>query len=187
MNDTTHDDDDAGNKTLKWGTEGTETFYDVSPADVPAISLFALAQRGLTHVLGNEVASALTAWKKTDEGKAASQAQIDAWVKARRDAKFEQILAGTLGTRTASVPRATGIEALKRSIAIEWLKAKLAKSGVKLPTGDKTIEVAGTAMTRDELIAATLRNRGDKLQAEAEAEMARRSAFAEEDGGELFA
>lgn len=173
-------DEDTGNKSLKWGD------HEVSPADVPAVSLMALAQRGFTHVLGNEVASALTAWKKTDDGKAADQAAVDAWVKAKREAKLEQIMSGTLGVRAAGQPRATGLDAVMRTIAVERLKVKLAKRQAKLPTGDKTINVAGKDMTREELIAAELRHGEVAIKAEAE----KRVAFADEGGDagdELFA
>ena len=173
--------DENGDKTLRWGD------YEVSPSDVPATSLMALAQRGFTHVLGNEVASALTAWKKTEEGASAPQAAVVAWVKAKRDAKLEQIMQGTLGVRAAGQPRASGIEAIMRSIAVERLKVKLAKRQAKLPSGDKTINVAGKDMTREELISAELRHGEKVIRAEAEAEMAKRAAFAQEVGEDLFA
>ena len=166
-------------KTLKWGS------YEVSPSDVPAVSLLALAQRGWTHVFGNEVASALTAWRKTEEGARSTQEQIDSWLAAKRDAKLAAIMAGTLGVRAAGQPKATGIEALVRSIAVEWLKVALATQGAKLPSGDKVITVKGKAMTREQLIEATLRARGDKIRAEAERVMAER-ASREEALGDLF-
>lgn len=166
-------------RMLKWGD------YSASPGDVPAVSLMALAQRGWTHVFGNEVASALTAWRKTEEGKAASDADIAAYLAKKRDEKLDKIMSGTLGTRTPGQPKATGVEAIMRTIAVAWVKAALEKRGAKLPTGDKTVNVAGKDMTRDELIDATLRNRGEKIRVEAEAEMAKRSAFGE-DSEDLF-
>lgn len=148
---------DAADKTFKWGD------FILNPADVPVASLHALAQRGFTHVLGNEVASALTAWKKTEQGAAATQTEVDGWLKARREAKIEQIMKGELGVRAVSSgPRATGLDAVIRTVAIEWLKAKLGKSGNKLPTGDKTVNVAGKDMTRDDLIDSTVA-RAEKL------------------------
>jgi hypothetical protein len=143
--------DDTEDKSFKWGD------IVVSPQDVPTVSLFALAQRGFTHVLGNEVASALTAWRKTEEGVKADDAAITAWTNEKRKAKLEQILAGTLGVRQPGAPKATGIEAIMHAIAVENLRAKLAKFKLKLPTGDKTINVAGKDMDRDALIAAELR------------------------------
>lgn len=136
---------DTANKMLEWND------IKVSPVDVPAVSLMALAQRGFTHVLGNEVAAALTAWRKTEEGKGADDAAIEAWVKDRRQAKLDQIMKGELGVRRAGTggARVTGFDAVLRRVATEWLTAKLGK----LPTGDKTVSVKGKEFTRDELIA----------------------------------
>lgn len=148
---------EENDKMFKWGD------FVVNPADVPVESLHALAQRGFTHVLGNEVASALTAWRKTDEGKAANDAAIAAWVLTRRNAKVEQIMKGELGVRRVSAgPRVGGIGAIVRAVAVEWLRAKLAKSGAKLPSGEKTVNVAGKDMTREELVEQTVA-RAEKL------------------------
>src|SRR6202012_2738576 len=97
--------------------------------------LFALAQRGFTHVLGNEVASQVAAWKKTEDGAKATDAEVEAYANEKRNEKLAKILEGTLGVRTAAGPRVSGIEALKRTIAVEFLKAKLKKYSEK--TGNK--------------------------------------------------
>lgn len=156
------DEQDNTSKTLEWGD------YKALPSDVPAVSLLALAQRGWVHVFGNECASALVAWRKTDEGKVATDEQIAAWLKSRRDAKLKQIMDGELGTkRVASGPRATGIDAVIRKVVVEWLTAKLGAAGVKLPTGDKTITVGKgdktKSFTREELIAQTV-GKADSVQ-----------------------
>lgn len=155
-------------KELVWNS------YKTPFASVPEVSLMVLAQRGFTHVLGNEQAARLVAWRKTDEGKNADQAAIDAFLKKIRDEAFEKIMAGTLGQRTSGAPRVTGIEAYKRTVAVEWLKAKL--GDVKLPTGDKTILVgpkdAQVAMTREQLIANTIKRREAEITALAEKRMA---------------
>jgi hypothetical protein len=150
-----------------------EDAITVSPADIPTISLFALAQRGFSHVLGNEVASKLAAFRKTEVGAAADEAEVAAFTKAKREEALEKILNGTLGTRAASSPRVTGIEALMRRVAVEFLQARFAayskKSGTKvsLPTGDKVVEVAGRAMTREQLIEAELKRNGEAIREEA--------------------
>lgn len=179
MSDQTETGAAEGERTFKWGD------YTMSPADVPAVSLFALAQRGFTHVLGNEVASALAAYKKTEEGAKATEEALEAFAKEKRDAKVAQILAGTLGVRVSGGPRQTGIEAVMRAIAVERLKAKLKKFDLSLPTGDKTIEVAGTAMNRDQLIEAELRRSEAAIREEAER---RQNAASEVEGGldEMF-
>lgn len=171
-------------KTFKWGE------ITVTPADVPVQSLFALAQRGFSHVLGNEVAAQVSTWKKTDEGKNADERAIEAYAKSKRDEKLAKILDGTLGVRIATGPRVSGIEALMRSIAVEFLRKRLdaysKKTGSKvtLPTKDNTITVAGKVMTREQLVEAELRKSGDAIRAEAER---RQSAdLGDGDADELF-
>ena len=145
----------------------------VNPADVPTVSLFALAQRGFSHVMGNEVASKLAAWKKGEAGAAATQAEVDAFVKAKREEALEKILNGTLGVRSASTPRVSGFDALVRRVAVEYLNARFAayskRTGQKvtLPTGDKVVSVPGRDMTREQLIEAELKRNGEAIKAEA--------------------
>lgn len=155
-------------KTFKWGE------ISVHPSKIATQSLFALAQRGFSHVLGNEVAAQVSAFKKTEEGAKATEAELEAYAKEKREEKLAKILDGTLGVRTAAGPRVTGIEALMRTIAVEFLKARLKKysdktgTKVALPTGDNTITVAGKVMTREDLIASELRTSADAIKAEAE-------------------
>ena len=170
---------------LKWGD------ISVHPKDVPAQSLFALSQRGFSHVLGNEVAAQVSAWKKTDEGAKATEAMIEAFANEKRNEKLAKIMDGTLGVRTAAGPRVSGIEALMRTIAVEFLRARLKKysdkSGTKvtLPTGENTITIAGKVMTRDDLIAAELRASAAAIKEEAERRQQVQSEGADA-GDELF-
>ncbi len=166
------------------GKEFKHGEVSVSPADIPTTSLFALAQRGFSHVLGNEVASKLAAWKKGEAGAQASEEEIEAFVKAKREEALEKIMNGTLGVRAPSAPRASGLEALMRRVAVEFLTARFAayskKSGqsVKLPTGDKVVSVAGRDMTREDLIAAELKRNGEAIREEA---LRRQGATGEEE------
>jgi hypothetical protein len=154
-------------KVFKWGDVTT------SPKDVPLQSLFALAQRGYSHVLGNEVAAQVAAYKKSEEGAKASETEIEAYAKEKRDEKLAKILDGTLGVRTAAGPRVSGIEAIMRSIAVEFLKARFKKysdktgTKVAVPTGENTVTVAGKTMTREDLIAAELRANDKAIREEA--------------------
>lgn len=180
MNDQTATADNLDDKTFKHGD------ITVQPGDVPTLSIFALAQRGFTHVLGNEVASAVTAYKKSEEGAKASEAEIAAWIKAKREAKLDQILNGTLGIRVAGAPKASGIERVMHTIAVERLRVKLKKFKLTLPTGDKTINVAGKDMGRDALIEAELRHGAVAIREEAERRM-QQDAGAVEAVEDLFA
>ena len=179
-------DMENGNKSFKWGDIST------NPADLPAQSLFALAQRGYTHVLGNEVASQVATWRKTEDGAKASEAEVEAYAKSKRDEKLAKILDGTLGVRTAAGPRVSGIEALKRQVAIEFLKAAIkaynGKTGknVALPTGEKVINYMGKEMTREQLVDAYSRANEAKVSAEAERRQQEQEAGADV-GEDLFA
>lgn len=164
-------------REYRWGTGPDST--TLSPSDLPATSIFALVQRGLNHISGNEVASQVAAWKKGEEGSAATDAQIEAYAKTKRDEKLEKIMDGSLGVRAASAPRTTGIASVMHAIAVERLRAKLKKFDLVLPTGDKTISVAGKDMDRGALIAAELRHGDAAIRAEAERRMAVEAGSAE--------
>jgi hypothetical protein len=177
---------DISENKLTWGDEAQGTF-EALPKDVPEVSLFVLAQRGWTHVFGNEVASAFTAWRKGDEGKAASEVEQKAWLTARREAKLAQILEGKLGVRAAGAPRLSGIEAVMRQIATKRVTARLAKLNppIKMPTGENTIEIKGVKFTRDALVKRMLETNEAEIRADAEVRMAQDSAIGD-DADDLF-
>jgi hypothetical protein len=160
--------------SLTWGTKGSPDYVEVATSDVPIPNLAMLALQGFRHKLGNEVAAKVAAHKKSEEGKAKSEGELEAFAAEARKEMLERILTGTLGVRASSGPRVTGIEALKRSIATKWLKEAIAKYNAKtgknvtLPTGDKVINYMGKDMTRDEMIAAYTRANQDRIDSEAE-------------------
>lgn len=167
---------------LTWGVKGAADYIETPVQDVPTSNMSILCLRGFRHVLGNEVAAKVTAWKKTDDGKSAGEDEVASKAREFRAEFLDRILNGQLGQRAAGAPRATGVDALKRAIALEFLKAMLdsvsKKTGnkVTVPTGDNTITIAGKAMTREQLIEATMRKRA----ADIEAEVARRQAVRDE-------
>ena len=149
---------DEGGSILRWGS------HERLPVDMPAITLLRLAQEGFTHYLGNRVSSKITAWRKTDEGKGADDAGIEAKAEEFRAEFLKAMDEGTLGHRVASAgPRVTGFDAILRAVCVEWLKAKLGASGVKMPTGDKTVSVRGKDYTREQLVEQTVA-RADKVE-----------------------
>jgi hypothetical protein len=153
---------DVSEKVFKWNDLSTP------PKDVPTTSLFALAQRGYSHVLGNEVAAQVSAWKKTEEGAKATEAEIEAYANEKRQEKLQKILDGTLGVRSAAAPRVSGEEAIRRTVTVEVLKKFLKAHNLKFPTGEDTITVAGKAMDREDLISAMYRKDKAKIDAEVE-------------------
>ncbi len=160
--------------TVTGGAQGTEAYLATSVADIPSTNLALLALQGYRHKLGNEVAAKVAAWKKTDDGKAASDDEVATFARNARAEMLDKIVNGVLGVRAAGAPRVSGIDALKRAIAIEFLKARLKaysdKTGTKvaLPTGENTVNVAGKDMTREDMIAAEMRRSEAKIAEEAE-------------------
>ena len=166
------------NRKFRWGDQ------EIDPADIPTVNMFALVQQGLNHKRGNEVSAARVAWLKSEEGQTASEADVTAWVAAKQAEMLDKILHGVLGVRVSSGPRVSGIDALKRTIAVERIKAAFksysAKTGktLSLPTKDETVDYMGNAMTREDLIKAMLDKQGATIEAEAK----RRQSFdADED------
>jgi hypothetical protein len=158
---------------LTWGTKGSADYVEVATSDIPIPNLAMLALQGFRHKLGNEVAAKVAAHKKSEEGAAKDDAAIAEYASAARKEMLEKILTGQLGVRASAGPRPTGVEALKRSVTIEVLKAFLAKHNLKMPTGDGVIKVAGKDMNREALIEAMYRR--DK--ASIDAEVTRKQAF----------
>jgi hypothetical protein len=154
---------------------------------VPEANLFVLAQSGFTHKFGNEVSSALTAWKKTDEGKAATDDEVNTWLDAKRTALLDKIQNGELGVRASGAPRVTGIEAVMRAIATEQVKAKLANNKdehgnpapLAMPTKNEPITIQGKQFDRETLITTWLKTREAKIRAEAEDRVAKNKAAAD--------
>ncbi len=173
------------NRKFKWGDQ------EIDPADIPTVNMFALVQQGLNHKRGNEVSAARVAWLKSEEGQTASETDVATWVAAKQAEMLDKILHGTLGVRVSSGPRVSGLDALKRTIAVERIKAAFKSYGAKigkklsLPTGDDTVDYMGKPMTREDLIKAMLAKQADAIETEAK----RRQEFQSEGadvGEDLF-
>lgn len=123
-------------------------------ASLPEKSLEALISRGVTHYLGNEQASKVSAFAKkhleehgaplADDEKAAKQAELV-------QAAYEALLAGTIGNRVGG-PKLDPITRATRDIAGEEISAMLKKAGQKIPKGKETISVKGQDLTFAELV-----------------------------------
>ena len=170
-------------------SDATETTMEVygfafTPSDVaawPQASVLALVTRGLRHVLGNEVASSVSAAKaKADEATPPapmSDEDVAKLTAELRSAKVAAIKAGTLGQgRGSGAPRATPIEALISKIILDDIAIKLKGIGKTVPTGDKTVALPnGEQWTRAQLIDRAVARRGkDYWHALAVKELARR-------------
>lgn len=147
-------DYDKDRKDLKWGE------HTVELGSLPIASVFALAQRGLAHILGNEVASAVSAAKKRaeeahnkkyegqenapeyEEDPEAFQALLD----EKRAEKWQAILSGTIGTASGMSrgPKRVGYEAHLHDVAMALIEGKAREKAMaekvavsaKMPKGE---------------------------------------------------
>lgn len=113
-----------------------------------------LMGRTLSHILGNECAAKVTAWKEAegDKGNEPNDAEIAAALHDFRQAAVDKLLAGTIG-RAAAGPRADAFERLCNAIAIEKLTAAFKAKGGKMPVKDQTVTVKGVGtMDRAQLV-----------------------------------
>ena len=141
-------------------TYGTHT---IDFSAVPPQSIVAMLRRGVSHFLGNEMASKVAAYFDPDRKVAEGETRLEdtdenrAKIKADYQAKaVDALLAGTVGVSNRG-PAADPIETEINRIARREVGDILKKSGVKPPkkSGD-TVEIGGTAYTLDQLIARRL-------------------------------
>jgi hypothetical protein len=157
--------------SISWG-EGTDQ-VSANIAALPNTTLVALMQKGFTHVMGNEVASALTGEKKRRAEKSEPALTADeekAYSAEKRVEKLKAMLDGTMGARAGGGTRLPTIERYMRDIAEARVRADAAKGGIKLPKGKETIKVRDEMLTMAELIT----RRVAKQEADIRAEAARR-------------
>lgn len=145
--------------------------HEIDTDKLPAKSVEALFQRGVTHFLGNEQASKVAAKFKdepnaTDADKAAFKAECVAnAVKALQE--------GTIGARAVG-PRGSTVDTIMRRLAGAEVKVILGANGIKQPKGDAKVEFSdGTKLSMAELIDRRLAHaeHGPRIRKEAEAEM----------------
>ena len=162
--------------------------FKIELAVLPLASQVNLAQRGLAHVLGNEVSSKTVSFIRgkvvegserkasdvtTEEVKAyrsENETVVLAFEAEARAALVKEIEEGTLGQgrSTSAKPALSKVDTMARAIALEELKEILTKNGLKLPTGEKTLSFSnGDTFTREELISRRLEKHGERIGKEA--------------------
>ena len=167
------------------------TYGDITrdPATMPEVSRNALLARGFSHLLGNEQASKVVARirKALAEGKPdgyeATKADVQAfresngtlvsaWADEARADALKTLDEGTLGVHAARGPSRDPIESAMRTIARTLVSDTLKKNKLKIPSGDKTVTLAGQDFTMDELIDRQIAKNGDHIHKEAERKVA---------------
>lgn len=157
--------------------------YTIDTSTLLEKSLEALISRGITHFLGNEQASKVSAWAKkfaeengaepAEDEKKAKQAELVA-------AAFEALNAGTIGTR-AGGPKLDPITRAARDIAEDEITRLIKASNQKVPKGKETVSVRGETLTLSDMIDRRLASEkhGPRIAKEAKAAVAARARATE--------
>lgn len=114
-------------------------------AALPNGTLHALAQRGFTHILGNEIASAISSFKEKNPG--ASDDDVAAKRAELTTAKLAAMDNGTLGVRVGGA-RVRGIDAVIADVAEEFVIRNVTRKGkaAALPKKGKGYAAAMAAL-----------------------------------------
>src|SRR5665213_2926780 len=150
--------------------------HEIDVDALPEASKAALIRRGISHFLGNEQASKVSAWIESAT-KEAEGTEPTAEAKAAKKAEFvksaiEALVAGTIGTRVSG-PRVEPIEAIRNSIARKEVTDILRAAGIKVPKGDEGVKFAdGTVKTLAQMITTRLDKFGDRIEKEAAKKLA---------------
>lgn len=153
---------------------------EVAVTDLPAESLKILAQRGFTHVFGNECAAYKT--RLVAKGKM-TEDEISAAVVKWTETKFAALVDGTFTVR-ASGPRLSGIESLMKAIAKKWLINNTGLGGAIIKV--KALAAArGEILSKDEAFAHVLHvfsiKKADEIRAEAERQISASKDLGDDD------
>lgn len=144
-------------------------------ATLPETSKIALAQRGLTHVLGNEVASKVTASKKlinTDGTPKHGDAELATIEHDAREAKIVAILSGDMSGRAGGAR----IETVMKEVALRVLGEKARALGKPLPRGKELEALTERYIAKNE----------SAVRAEAQAIMSTKATLSDADLADLL-
>ncbi len=148
------------NSEVKWGDS-----VSAKLSDMPEASVVALAQRGFTHVFGNERASYVSGLKKAvnEDGSATyTEAEVSSLSDDWQTKKLAAIMDGTLGVRVGGGVRMSGIDKVMREIAIKELRAIAAAKKATLPRKSEDL---------NPLIEARLAKHDARIRAAAQSEL----------------
>ena len=147
---------------------------------LPPQSVDALIRRGIAHFLGNEQASKVAS--HFDEKPDATDAEKAAYKAECQKSAIEALLKGTVGANVRG-PRGSQLETIVRQLAEKEVRDILKHNGLTMPSGDKVVEFAsGEKLTKAVLINRRVTMHGERLNAEATKEMARREKDAAKAG-----
>lgn len=154
-------------------------------------SLDAMVRRGVSHYLGNEMASKVVAWSETEtkeRAKTGAPAITDAEKEAKKnELQLEAIAAleaGTVGQSNRGPrvdPLVAQVMAIARREVIDTLKA----NNIKPPKGEDVVTFGdGATRTMAQMVEKRIANHGPRIEAEAKkhlAELARKAEKAKKE------
>lgn len=171
--------------TIKYGDHSVDT------SKLPEVSVKALLSRGLSHFLGNEQASKVTAKIVTalalsdetsaEAAKAAvkafrisNEADCSAWTTEAQTNALKALADGTVGVRAAGTgPKLSPIETVIRRLAKGEVIDTLKANNIAVPKGEDKVSFAdGKSMSMDELVERRIAKHGDRLKKAAAKELA---------------
>lgn len=146
----------------------------VDGSKISEAGLKALLQRGLSHLLGNEMSSKVNekaSWFKTfveAQKRNPSDDEVAAAKVEFQKAAIASLYDGSIGTR-AGGPRVDPVVAEMNAIAKREITDILKAQGIKkFPTGESTVTLGSDALSGEQLIGRRLSKYGDRIRKEAE-------------------
>lgn len=164
--------------------------YSIHLSDLPQASILSLAQRGFTHILGNEVAayeSGLKSETVVNDGETAakySPSEVAVMAHDRRMAKLAEMASGTLGQGRSSGPRLPRLDRVMRDVAKETVAEAFRKTG-KAASMPKAADSKAWAAYIDKYLSNP--ENAAKAQAEAQRRIAAPSKMEDAEAAEMLA
>lgn len=150
-------------------TQISYSSFTVPRSAVPPASIEAMISRGLTHFMGSECASKVTAWKAKQEVPPTG-AEIDAKLVEVQTEAWTKFVEGKVGVRAPGAgPKISHHDTVVRKITTDELRVILKNIGVKFPKGDEQVTLGGTDYSLDDLIDRRLAKEGERINKEAAA------------------
>src|SRR5882724_11576693 len=132
--------------------------FNIEVESLPAKSLEAMIQRGVSHYMGNEVAAKVAAWTnklaEEKDGTPGHEASDDEKTAKKEEIQadfYNRLLTGDIGTAIRG-PQVTPFDKAAQAEARARVSARLKANGLKVPKGDETIKLGDGAFTIQALI-----------------------------------
>jgi hypothetical protein len=148
--------------------------HEINVKSLPEVSVHALLRRGLSHFLGNEQASKVTAWAKRFEEENKREATEEEKAKAKADyiaAALTALNEGTVGNVVRG-PKVDPITARVQKLAKKEVLDILKAQSIKAPKGDEVITFGnGETRTMEQMVSKRIELHGERFAKEAKKQL----------------